>query len=256
MRSVVTLQLAGWARRTGVAFCLLAAFGLPATVPLAVLVVVAGGLSTLAPTPGGAGTQQVLLVYALQQTASTAAALSFSVGMQVGITTVNTIIGLTALMFMFRTLRTVAAVRAARQNDLGLGGRASGQRCLEEAAAPPRRRRSAVALDAEADRGRVDLTGSDPASHPASSQDNRSCTVNRTDPGLRFPRRIRSCCCLYRRQCPRTKWKGHSETGGRQGAPMPALTSGEGYRGSAASIPEDCLSCAPGCARWVRLRHF
>ena len=35
VRSVVTLQLAGWACRTGVAFCLLAAFGLPATVPLA-----------------------------------------------------------------------------------------------------------------------------------------------------------------------------------------------------------------------------
>ena len=119
VRSVVTLQLAGWACRTGVAFCLLAAFGLPATVPLAVIVVVAGGLSTLVPTPGGAGTQQVLLVYALQQTASTAAALSFSVGMQVGITTVNTIIGLTALMFMFRTLRPVAAVRAARRSTGG-----------------------------------------------------------------------------------------------------------------------------------------
>lgn len=119
VRNVVTLQLAGWACRTGVAFCLLAAFGLPATLPLAVLVVVAGGLSTLVPTPGGAGTQQVLLVYALQQTASTAAALSFSVGMQVGITTVNTIIGLTALMFMFRTLRPVAAVRAARRTTAG-----------------------------------------------------------------------------------------------------------------------------------------
>lgn len=119
VRNVVTLQLAGWSCRTGVAFCLLAAFGLPATVPLAVLVVVAGGLSTLVPTPGGAGTQQVLLVYALQQTASTAAALSFSVGMQVGITTVNTLIGVAAMMLMFRTLRPVAAVRAARRAGPG-----------------------------------------------------------------------------------------------------------------------------------------
>lgn len=117
-RSVVTLQLAGWTCRIGVAFCLLAAFGLPATVPLAALVVVAGGLSTLVPTPGGAGTQQVLLVYALQQTATTAAALSFSVGMQVGVTTVNALIGLTAMMLMFRTLRPVAAVRAARRSSL------------------------------------------------------------------------------------------------------------------------------------------
>jgi len=117
-RSVVTLQLAGWTCRIGVAFSLLAAFGLPATVPLAALVVVAGGLSTLVPTPGGAGTQQVLLVYALQQTATTAAALSFSVGMQVGITTVNALIGLTAMMLMFRTLRPVAAVRAARRANV------------------------------------------------------------------------------------------------------------------------------------------
>lgn len=116
LRNVVTLQLGGWACRIGVAFCLLAAFDLPATVPLAVLVVVAGGLSTLVPTPGGAGTQQVLLVYALQQTATTAAALSFSVGMQVGITTVNTLIGFAAMMLMFRTLRPVAAVRAARRS--------------------------------------------------------------------------------------------------------------------------------------------
>jgi uncharacterized membrane protein YbhN (UPF0104 family) len=120
VRHVVLLQLGGWACRTGVAFCLLAAFGLPATVPLALLVVVAGGLSTLIPTPGGAGTQQVLLVYALQQTASTAAALSFSVGMQVGITMVNTLIGLTALMLMFRTLRPATAVRAARRATGGL----------------------------------------------------------------------------------------------------------------------------------------
>ncbi len=118
-RGVVLLQLGGWVCRTAVAFSLLSAFGLPATVPLALLVVVAGGLSTLIPTPGGAGTQQVLLVFALQQTASTAAALSFSIGMQVGITTVNSLVGLTALMLMFRTLRPLAAVRAARNSTAG-----------------------------------------------------------------------------------------------------------------------------------------
>jgi uncharacterized membrane protein YbhN (UPF0104 family) len=115
VRNVVTLQLGGWACRMGVAYALLAAFGLPATVPLAALVVVAGGLSTLVPTPGGAGTQQVLLVYALQQTATTAAALSFSVGMQVGITTVNALIGIAAMMLMFRTVRPLAAIREARR---------------------------------------------------------------------------------------------------------------------------------------------
>jgi uncharacterized membrane protein YbhN (UPF0104 family) len=115
-RDVVPAQLAAWACRIGVAFCLLGAFGLPATVQNAVLVVVVGGLSTLVPvTPGGAGTQQVLVAFALQGTVSTAAALSFSAGMQVGVTAVNTLVGLAALMLIFRTLRPVEAVRAARR---------------------------------------------------------------------------------------------------------------------------------------------
>lgn len=114
---VVPVQLAAWACRLGVAFSLLAAFQLPATLPLAALVVVAGGLSTLTPTPGGAGTQQLLVVYALQQTASAASALSFSIGMQVGVTAVNTLVGLAGLALVFQTLRPSAiraATRAAR----------------------------------------------------------------------------------------------------------------------------------------------
>ena len=83
---------------------MLAAFGVPATLPLAGLVVVASGLSTLVPaTPGGAGTQQLLVVIALQQVASAASALSFSIGMQVGVTVVNTAVGLAALSLVFGT---------------------------------------------------------------------------------------------------------------------------------------------------------
>lgn len=112
LRRVVPAQLVAWACRLGVAFSLLAAFQLPATLPLAALVVVAGGLSTLTPTPGGAGTQQLLVVYALQQTASAAAALSFSIGMQLGVTAVNTLVGLAGMALVFRTLRP-SAIRAA-----------------------------------------------------------------------------------------------------------------------------------------------
>lgn len=115
LRQVALVQLGAWACRIAVVFFLLAAFGLRATIPVAALVVVAGGLSTLVPvTPGGAGTQQALLVYVLQTTATTAAALSFSVGMQVGITAVNTLIGVVALMVIFKTMRPVAALRTAR----------------------------------------------------------------------------------------------------------------------------------------------
>jgi hypothetical protein len=57
---VVPAQLGAWACRVGVSFTLVAVFGLPATLPLAALVVVARGVSTVAPaTPGGAGAQQL-----------------------------------------------------------------------------------------------------------------------------------------------------------------------------------------------------
>ncbi len=112
LRRVVPFQTGAWACRLGVAFAMLAAFGVPATLPVAGLVVVAGGMSTLVPaTPGGAGTQQLFIVVALQQVASAASALSFSIGMQVGVTLVNTMLGLLALMIAFGTMRP-AAIRA------------------------------------------------------------------------------------------------------------------------------------------------
>ena len=109
---VVPVQLSAWACRIGAAYFLLAAFGVPATLAAAVIVVVAGGLSTVVPTPGGVGTQQVLLAYLLHATASTATIVSFSLGMQAAITTLNLCIGLAAAMLMLRTLRPAGALRA------------------------------------------------------------------------------------------------------------------------------------------------
>lgn len=117
-RQVALVQAGAWTCRIAVAFCLLAAFHLPASVLGAALVMVVAGLSTLIPlTPGGAGTQQVMLAYALHQTVATAAAVSFSVGMQAGITAVNALLGVAAAMVAFRTLRPLAAVRSG----IGLG---------------------------------------------------------------------------------------------------------------------------------------
>ena len=114
LRRVVPYQAGAWACRLGVTFAMLAAFGVPATLPIAGLVVVASGMSTLVPaTPGGAGTQQLLVVVALQQVASAASALSFSIGMQVGVTLVNTMIGILAMTLVFRTMRP-AALKALR----------------------------------------------------------------------------------------------------------------------------------------------
>lgn len=113
LRGVALVQAGAWTCRIGVVYFLLAAFGLHATVPTAALVMIVCGASTLIPlTPGGAGTQQVMLAYTLGQAASAAVVLSFSVGMQVGVTAVNAAIGLAAAMVAFRTLHPLAALRA------------------------------------------------------------------------------------------------------------------------------------------------
>ena len=112
--TVAPFQVAAWTCRIGVVFLVLGAFGIQASLATAALVVVLNGASTIVPVPGGAGTQQVLATYALQGAVSAATAISFSVGMQVGVTVVNTTVGLVAMMLLFRTVRPVAAVRSAR----------------------------------------------------------------------------------------------------------------------------------------------
>jgi uncharacterized membrane protein YbhN (UPF0104 family) len=112
LRTVAPFQLAAWGCRIGVAFFVLAAFGIQAGLATAALVVVLNGLSTVVPVPGGVGTQQVLAAYALRGVVPAAGAVSFSVGLQVGVTTVNMIVGLTALMLMLRTAKPFVAVRS------------------------------------------------------------------------------------------------------------------------------------------------
>jgi uncharacterized membrane protein YbhN (UPF0104 family) len=114
LRSVVLVQAGAWACRIGVVYCLLAAFGVDATLPRAALVMVLCGASTLVPlTPGGAGTQQAMLAYALSQVATATAVISFSLGMQAGITLVNALLGLAGGMVAFGTARPLAAMRSS-----------------------------------------------------------------------------------------------------------------------------------------------
>jgi Lysylphosphatidylglycerol synthase TM region len=118
-RSVLPFQLGAWTCRIGVVYFVLEAFRIEAGLETALLVVVLNGLSTAVPVPGGAGSQQILATYALQGVISTAAAVSFSISMQVGITAVNTTVGLLATMLLFRTMRPLAAARSARARLAG-----------------------------------------------------------------------------------------------------------------------------------------
>jgi hypothetical protein len=110
--TVLPFQLAAWGSRICASYCLLAAFGLPASVSAAVAIIVVGGIATAVPTPGGVGTQQVMLAYVLHATVSAANVVSFSLATQAGITLVNVTIGIISLMLMFRTVRPLNAVRS------------------------------------------------------------------------------------------------------------------------------------------------
>lgn len=111
-RTVVPLQLAGWACRIAAMYWFLNAFRVPAGVIDATLALSAQSASTLLPfTPGGVGPQQALLGYMFRNAAATSRVLAFSIGMQVAITTANAVAGGIAIWLTLRRLpwRTRAA---------------------------------------------------------------------------------------------------------------------------------------------------
>ncbi len=110
-RDVVPFQLGAWASRVGAMYCLLAAFHMHPSAPIAAAAVTASGMATLVPTPGGVGTQQALLVYLMQATASVGSIVTFSLATQGAMTLVNVTLGTIAMMVMFRTARPLAALR-------------------------------------------------------------------------------------------------------------------------------------------------
>lgn len=103
---VVSWQALSWVARIGSVYFFLQAFHVDATVETAVAVLVVQGLSTVLPfTPGGAGAQQAVLVFALAGAASRSEILAFSFGMQLVTVIVNVALGFGAIAIMLRTLR-------------------------------------------------------------------------------------------------------------------------------------------------------
>lgn len=121
VRRVVSLQLLSWALRLSSIYCFLRAFGVRASLHNAFVVQVVQSLSTVVPlTPGGAGTEQGLLVYVFGGKLSSTSILSFSVGMHIALVVVNVVLGLAAILLMLRTLRwrrVVDADHAAAQEE-------------------------------------------------------------------------------------------------------------------------------------------
>ena len=106
LTEVVSWQALAWVFRFTAVWWFLKAFGIPATVENALLVLVVQSLATLLPfSHGGAGTQQGLTAYVLRGKASTTALLSFSVGMTLVTTAVNVLLGFGAIFLTLGTLR-------------------------------------------------------------------------------------------------------------------------------------------------------
>jgi uncharacterized membrane protein YbhN (UPF0104 family) len=112
LRDVVSWQAGSWLARIGSTFFFLRAFHVDATVETTLAVLVVGGLSTMLPfTPGGAGTQQAILVFALAGAASSSTILAFSFGQQLVVTIVNVALGFGAMLLMLGTVRWRRHVR-------------------------------------------------------------------------------------------------------------------------------------------------
>jgi glycosyltransferase 2 family protein len=103
---VVTWQALSWAFRLLAIAWFLRAFGLPSGLHDSLLVQTAQSLSTIVPiTPGGAGTEQGLLLYLFRGEAARSQLLSFSVGVHIVIVVVNLALGVAAVALMTRSLR-------------------------------------------------------------------------------------------------------------------------------------------------------
>ena len=114
LRTVVVWQLADWALRLTTIWFMLAAFGINQSLRNVLLVQASQSLATLVPvSPGGVGTEQAFLVYTLRGQAPRSALLAFSVGMRLTLTAVNVVLGFTAILLTFRTVRFRKATAGA-----------------------------------------------------------------------------------------------------------------------------------------------
>jgi uncharacterized membrane protein YbhN (UPF0104 family) len=120
LKQVVSWQAASWVARGLSVYFFLRAFHVDATFETTAAVLVVQGLSTMLPfTPGGLGTQQAVLLFALSGAAARSTILAFSVGMQLVMIVVNVTIGFAAIALMMRTLRWRGRVFAPEEGLTG-----------------------------------------------------------------------------------------------------------------------------------------
>jgi len=121
LREVALWQAAAWLCRFAAFWFLLDAFRVGGSVENVLLVFGVNQVAGAVPfTPGGAGVQQALLVKVFQSKAPTAIVAAYSVGQQIAIAAFTALVGLGAVVFIFRfrSFREVLyAGRASRQAE-------------------------------------------------------------------------------------------------------------------------------------------
>ena len=116
LRSVVAWQLAALGLRLASIACFLAAFHLPATGQIALVVLaVQCAANALPVTPNGAGTQQALLAVALGSRFAAPQVVGFGAGAQLATTVVDVLLGAAALLLLTGTLRWRRVLPAAQE---------------------------------------------------------------------------------------------------------------------------------------------
>lgn len=103
LREVAAWQAGAWLCRFAGYWFLLDAFGVGGSVQNVLLVFAIGQVAGAVPfTPGGAGVQQALLVTVFAGAAPTAVVAAYSVGQQIAIAAFTALLGLGAVVFIFR----------------------------------------------------------------------------------------------------------------------------------------------------------
>jgi uncharacterized membrane protein YbhN (UPF0104 family) len=103
LREVASLQALGWLCRAAAFWFMLDAFRVGGSVTNVLLVFGVNQVAGAVPfTPGGAGVQQALLVKVFATSAPTAVVAAYSVGQQLAIAVFTALIGLGAVVFIFR----------------------------------------------------------------------------------------------------------------------------------------------------------
>jgi uncharacterized protein (TIRG00374 family) len=151
---VAAWQAGGWMCRFAAFWFLLDAFRVGGSVNKVLLVFAVNQVAGAVPfTPGGAGVQQALLVKVFASSAPTAVVAAYSVGQQIAIAAFTALVGLGAVVFIFRFRsfkEVISAGRASRDAERAAEGTgappgeqpAGGSRRLDDDAPAPGARRA------------------------------------------------------------------------------------------------------------------